>query len=81
MCLFNLRATPSTQYKMAESATEVSQEIIEYILVQLISFTMLFLQIGQNLGVLFLKKVASTPKEEMVILAKMIDTTISSIEM
>ena len=53
--MFNFRATPSTQYQMAESATEVSQENIEYVSVQLISFTMLFVQIGQNLGVLFLK--------------------------
>ena len=60
MCLFNFRATPSTQYQTAESATEVSQEIIGYVSVQLISFTMLFVQIGQNLGVLFLKMYSCT---------------------
>ena len=42
MHLFNFRATPSTQYQMEKSATDVSQEIIEYVSVQLISFTMLF---------------------------------------
>ena len=60
MHLFNFRATPSTQYQMAESAKEVSQEITEYISVQLISFTVLFVQIGQNLGVLFLKMYSRT---------------------
>ena len=55
MLLFNFRATPSTQYQMAQSRTEVSKDIIEYVSVQLISFTMFFVQIGQNLGVLFLK--------------------------
>ena len=47
---------------------------------------MLFVQIGQNLGVLFLKMYAhtyfaSTPaKQDTITLAKMIDTSISSIE-
>ena len=60
MHLFNFKATPSTRYEMAQSAMEVSKEIIEYVSVQLISFAMLFVQIGQNLGVLFLKMYSCT---------------------
>ena len=53
MSLFNFRTTPSTQYKTAQSAEEMSKDIIEYVSLQLISFTNLFVQIVQNLCVLF----------------------------
>ena len=53
MHLFNFRATPSTEYQLAQSGQETSKNIIEYISLQLISFTSLFVKIVQNLGVLF----------------------------